>query len=92
MQSSPFRCAPIHIWRTGSHTPTHVGRASEPEVHCGATHTIAVGFRVTRDTERSDGLTRVRRSRDDESVHVIEDELLTHRYLKWLSHSERSDT
>lgn len=57
--------------------------------HSAALHAVAVGCRVTRVTERSDGLTRVRRSRDDGSVHVIEESFLPHIYLKWHSHSER---
>ena len=59
--------------------------------HRAALHAVAVGCRVTRVAERSDGLTRVRRSRDDGSVHVIEERFLPHTYLKWQSHSERSD-
>lgn len=59
--------------------------------HRAALHAVAAGCRVTRVAERSEGLTRVRRSRDDGSIHVIEESFLPHTYLKWHSHSERSD-
>lgn len=60
--------------------------------HRAALHAVAAGCLVTRVAERSEGLTRVRRSRDDGSVHVTEESFLPHTYLKWRSHSELSDT